>query len=139
MLEPIEEKDLNLEKKFKFPGREGGAEKRDVFSAEKEVPQEVAGAEKDSAYQDVLSKIQASDDGGAGHAAVARDAARLNSVDPETHVQHLVDIALQKGAVHAVKVARHMDDNYILDMFHDRLLSDQLHEALMKKGVIKEI
>lgn len=138
MLEPIEEKDLNLENKFKFPGKEQSVERPVDFAVEKEVPREVAGAEKDAAYQDVLNKIQTSAQAADEHIAVAGDAAKLNRVDPETHVQHLVDIALQKGVVHAVKVARHMDDNYILDMFHDRLISEQLHEALVQKGILKE-
>jgi hypothetical protein len=49
-----------------------------------------------------------------------------------------VDIALEKGVIHAVNVAKHLEDNYVLDMFHDKLLSDELHEALMKKGLIEE-
>lgn len=138
MLEPIDERDLNLENKFKFPGKETGSQEKDVFRVEKETPREIVGAEKDNAYQDVLAKIKTDDGTQVDPIAVANDAAHLNTVDPQTHVQHLVEIALQKGMVHAVKVARHMDDNYILDMFHDRLLSDQLHEALLKKGVIKE-
>ena len=140
MLEPIEEKDLNLEAKFKLPDKNETAMESGGFAVEKEMPKEVAGAEKETAYQDVLTKIKTSDaDDAANHLAVAKDAAHLNTVDPETHVQHLVEIALQKGAVHAVKVARHMDDNYILDLFHDRLLSDQLHETLIQKGIVKEI
>lgn len=138
-MEPIEEKDLNLEDKFKFPGKEAASEKGDVFKVEKEIAQEVAGAEKDGAYQDVLAKIKTDDGAQIDPVAVASDAAHLNTIDPETHVQHLVDIALQKGTVHAIKVAMHMDDNYILDMFHDRLLSEQLHEALVKNGMLKEI
>ena len=34
----------------------------DIFSPEKEIQNEVSGAEKDSAYKDVLSKIKKSDD-----------------------------------------------------------------------------
>ena len=46
---------------------------------------------------------------------------------------------MQKGVVHAVKVARHLEDNYALDEFHDRMLADELHEALIKKGLIEEV
>jgi hypothetical protein len=51
-------------------------------------------------------------------------------------VQHLVDLALQKGVVHAVNVARHMDDNYVLDMMHDKMVSENFHRALMDKKLI---
>ena len=60
-------------------------------------------------------------------------------MDAETQIQHLVDLAQQKGIMHAVKVARHMEDNYILDTFHDKMLADELHDALIKKGMIKEM
>jgi hypothetical protein len=32
-----------------------------------------------------------------------------------------------------------MEDNYVLDTFHDRLLADELHDAFVKKGIIKEL
>ena len=32
-----------------------------------------------------------------------------------------------------------MEDNYTLDEFHDRLLGEELHKALVDKGIIKEI
>jgi hypothetical protein len=32
-----------------------------------------------------------------------------------------------------------MQDNYVLDTFHDRMLADDLHDALVKKGMIKEL
>ena len=71
---------------------------------------------------------------------VASDAeAGAQKSDAESQVQHLVDIAQQKGVMHAVRVARHMEDNYVLDAFHDSMLADELHDALMKKGMIKEI
>jgi hypothetical protein len=41
--------------------------------------------------------------------------------------------------LHAVKVARHLEDDYVLDTFHDKLLADELHDALLKKGLIEEI
>jgi len=36
-------------------------------------------------------------------------------------------------------VARHLQDNYALDEFHDRLLAQEFHDALIKKGLIEEI
>ncbi|NTW27071.1 MAG: hypothetical protein HGA36_01980 [Candidatus Moranbacteria bacterium] len=139
-LEPIEESDLDLEGKIR--GTESGVsvERATPFAdVEKEIPQEISAAEKDDSYGKILSKVQtvAAD---VDQNVVAVDA-QLGSVmmDAESQVQHLVDIASMKGVVHAVKVAQHMQDNYILDTFHDRMLSEELHDALVAKGMIKEI
>lgn len=133
-LEPIEEKELNLEEKPR--SAEGAAIEKQLHAVEAEKPNERVGAEKDDAYQNVLSKIQLDD---VNHEEVASDAKEVHALDSASHVQQLVDIAMQKGVVHAVKVARHLDDNYALDAFHDQLLSDQLNAALKEKGLIEEL
>ena len=95
-------------------------------------------AEKDDAYSKILSKVkknQPSDD-----QAVPADAQSLSvEKESENKIEKLIQLASQKGVVHAVKVARHLEDNYTLDEFHDRLLADELHDALIKKGIIEEI
>jgi hypothetical protein len=60
-------------------------------------------------------------------------------MDAESQLKHLVEIATQKGVPHAVKVAQHLESNYILDSFHDKLLSEELHKALLEKGLISEL
>ncbi len=93
-------------------------------------------AESESSYQSVLSKIKkksgSDDDGG-----VTSDAQRVSEkTDAESQIQTLVDLALNKGVTHAVRVARHLDDNYVLDKLHDSLLTDKLHKVLQEKGMI---
>ena len=140
-LEPIEEKDLDLESKLKYGETGFSATKEDIPSQkiEKETPQEISAGEKDDAYNKILSNVQTQTDEN-NDAAVANDAKTgAQKMDAESQVQHLIDIAQQKGVVHAVKVARHMEDNYVLDTFHDKMLADELHDSLVKKGMIKEI
>lgn len=139
-LEPIDESDLNLETKLK--GNMGKPpELPKPFSVEREMPQEISASEKDAAYGKILSTVKTQQPAqDLDPAIVASDAAEgMVKIGAESQIQHLVDIAQQKGVVHAVKVARHMQDNYILDNFHDRMLADELHDALVKKGMIKEI
>lgn len=140
MLEPIEEKDLDLEGKFSAGGLEKKPEKEGVpFAPEREAPHEVSASESDAAYQDVLAKVTAVATDDQSEDAVADDAKKASlQIDAQSQVQHLVDLAESKGVVHAVKVAKHLDDNYVLDMFHDKLLEEQLHKALMEKGILKE-
>lgn len=142
-LEPIEESDLDLEGKIKR-GVAGEAlpEHQIPFSdVEREMPQEISSAEKDDAYGKILLKVQTQTDDDVVDQTVVADDARTGAekIDAESQISHLIDIAGQKGVVHAVKVAQHMQDNYVLDTFHDRMLADELHDALVEKGMIKEL
>lgn len=139
-LEPIEENDLDLEGKLRGVAMENPVEQAKPFAVEREVPQEISVAEKDDSYGKILSKVQTQATDEVDMDAVASDAqVGAQKIDAETQVQHLVDIAQQKGVIHAVKVAQHMQDNFVLDTFHDRLLGEQLHDALLKNGMIKEL
>jgi len=146
-LEPINEKDLNLESKFKggevkneVPAGEESPEKNAVpHVIESTVERKEGGMEKEQAYSKILSKVKSqspipSDD------AIPQGAKDVDSAQlAEGKIEKLVGLAMEKGVVYAVKVARHMEDNYTLDEFHDRLLADELHDALVKKGLIKEL
>lgn len=141
-LEPIEESDLDL--KRKFSGESGEAGTFEKSSAPEAVPETASerkegAAEKDAAYSNILAKVKTqatlTDD-----TQIKKDAEETYAQDDlETKINTLVNLAEQKGVVHAVKVAKHMEDNFTLDEFHDRLLADELHDALVKKGLIKEI
>lgn len=145
-LEPIEDKDLDLKNKFVEKVPEEGV-------AIKEIPKEVpimtipdqkverqeGLVEKDDVYAKIVSKIKTTSPG-TDEAQVKDDAqAASQAMDVESRVNNLVDIAMQKGVAHAVKVAKHLDDNYVLDELHDRMVADELHDALVKKGLIEEI
>ena len=140
-LEPIEESDLDLEGKLKRGNVESSREQEVPLTAvEKEVPQEISAAEKDDSYGKILSKVQSQTAGAVDYGSLASDSlAGSQKIDAESQVQHLIDLASQKGVVHAVKVAQHMQDNYVLDTMHDRMLGEELHDALLAKGMIKEI
>lgn len=151
-LEPIEEKDLDLGSKFGNPeaaNKSEGIEKSADFpvpaeitenKTEKEPAKEVISAEKESAYNKILARLQAKKQVAAKDDDVDKDAKDVSKKqDAEGQIQHLVDLAMAKGVIYAVKVAKHLEDNYVLDMFHDRLLAEELHDALVKKGLITEI
>ena len=111
-----------------------------ALNKEKEQTSEVSSAEKDDAYAKILSKVQDQGEDENGGSDVKTDAKTTSGkMDAESQVQNLVDIAMNKGVIHSVKVAKHLEDNYVLDMFHDKLLADELHNALTEKGLIKNI
>ncbi|MFA6183578.1 MAG: hypothetical protein WC682_00575 [Parcubacteria group bacterium] len=142
-LEPVSDDDFDLSKKF------GHIEKNQIGSVgnkkegipsvtEKEKAQEISPAEKESAYSRILSKVSQksvsprSDDIKSDAEAVSK------KMDADSQIQHLVDLATTKGAIHAIKVAKHMEDNYVLDMLHDKMISEELHKVLVEKNLISE-
>jgi hypothetical protein len=142
-LEPIEESDMDMEAKIKRGSSIDsfkGEQESPFAQVEQEAPREISSAEKDDAYGKILSKVQTTPTDEIDQAVVADDAKTgAEKMDAESQISHLIDIAGQKGVIHAVKVAQHMQDNYILDTFHDRMLADELHDALLQKGMIKEL
>jgi len=142
-LEPIEDKDLDLKSKFfenkeKVDSNSTSVEKEVAPNPEVSVERKEGVVEKDEAYSKILSKVKTTQP--ADDSMVKTDAASANlATDAASKVEKLIQLAEQKGVYHAVKVARHMEDNYTLDEFHDSLLGDELHNALVQKGLIKEI
>jgi hypothetical protein len=136
-LESIEESDLDLERKFKEGVDMAETKVENVVIPEQKAEAKENTKEKEQFYSQILSKAVAQtmpqDDN-----TVNDDAEVLSKEkDVEGKIQGLVSIAENKGVVHAVKVARHLEDNYVLDELHDRLLSEELHNALLQKGLIK--
>lgn len=153
MLEPIDESELNLKSKF-LAGEVVKSEKpenvmssksgSEINLASEAVPspevreQKEGQMERDSAYDKILAKVKNSST--VIHNDVSSDARIANDeLDYENKIINLVGLAQLKGVAHAVKVAQHMEDNYLLDELHDRLLAQELHDALVKKGMITEI
>lgn len=88
-------------------------------------------------YNEILSRVvpqatgtsQPSDD----HELDAKNIGA--TVDEESKIQKLLDLATTKGVLYAVKVARTLGDYYALDRMHDEL-ADKLYEGLLSKGLI---
>ncbi|MEK9173847.1 MAG: hypothetical protein AAB845_01115, partial [Patescibacteria group bacterium] len=53
---------------------------------------------------------------------VKDDATSLSLVDEEERITRLLSLADTKGVIHAVSVARQLEDLYALDMFRDTLI-----------------
>lgn len=135
-LEPIEESDADTSRKFnplETSGSKSGME--DGFSLEARGEKVETSTEKETLYQKILTapstKTHISDDQN-----IHTDAQRVSlQQDADSQVRQLVDLAMTKGVVHAVKVARRLGDFYVLDKMHDDLVS-QFYEALVAKGLL---
>lgn len=141
-LEPIDENNLNNQKESAI-GNVGNSvfkEDENLFKIEKEVSLEKSEAEKDSAYLQIMSKFSNISNLSVSDDDISNDAKNVSQeVDAQSKINHLVNLAVLKGVPHAVKVARHFEDNYVLDAFHDKLMADELHDALVEKGLLKNI
>ena len=85
-------------------------------------------------YAKILSQVStqtsATDD------EVNQDATAVGALEEaEKKVHTLVELAQVKGVAHAVRVAKRMNDLYVLDTMHDEL-ADKLYDGLLAKGLI---
>jgi len=144
-LEPIEEKDLDLINKFgkeKLPRvgeRKPSENLENVVAPEARIEKIEKIAEKESFYEKLLKRVKND-----SHPAIEKDipldaTAIAQHENVEKKIDELIKIAILKGVFHAIKVARHLDDNYSLDELHDRLLGEELCDSLIKKGMIKKL
>lgn len=103
---------------------------------EEEKTPEVA---KENSYEKILERASARSQvtPATASTAIRDDVVVVGSVDEESRIQKLINIAMEKGPEHAFRVAVELDDMYALDMLHDRL-SHQLYEELVTKGLLKE-
>ncbi|MFA5925733.1 MAG: hypothetical protein WC831_02260 [Parcubacteria group bacterium] len=159
-LEPIEKEDVDL--KGKFTGQRESAvpsPEKNLIKEEKiatiETPGkkeiEPAGPEKETGAEvqeeKISEKIETARKTISTHkpgtaAAITDDAKTIAGItEYEKKVEKLVELALQKGPEHAIKVAQHMDsnDNYTLDELHDRMIEDDLRKQLVQKGMLKDL
>ena len=67
-----------------------------------------------------------------------KDFKKIKNLDTARQVEVLSALAFEKGINHSVSIARNLNDAYLLDELHDRLVGE-LHEELVKKGKLKEI
>lgn len=133
-----ENRDFNLESGFE--NGEFEKEQENPFIERKaDVAIEKSQAESESAYKNILSKVQSVSDDDQDDDTLMDDASTLHQqIDRDSQIKHLVNLAFSKGVEYAVEVARKTEDYYVLDQLHDSLLADDLHDALISNGLIDE-
>lgn len=80
------------------------------------------------------------DDDEEGHAIIHSHAKDIYEIkDIEQQIEKLVQLAVEKSPFIAIKVARHLDENYVLDQVHDKLVEDKTRKILIEKGLLESI
>ena len=128
----------------KLPSQEGEmmppAETMEIPSLERESggeAQEEKVSEKIETVRQAISAHKAP-----AATTIADDAKTVAGIaEYEKKVEKLVELALQRGPEHAIKVAQHMDanDNFTMDELHDKMIEDDLRKQLIAKGLLKEL
>ncbi|MFZ2299871.1 MAG: hypothetical protein WAW00_01900 [Candidatus Moraniibacteriota bacterium] len=110
-----------------------------MLSPEPEAPIESRQEQVAGKYDEILAQVVSpsaadtySDD------AVASDVTNIDAtLDEESKIRQLLDLAGTKGVAYAVKVARSLNDYYALDRMHDEL-ADKLYAGLLARGLIRK-
>ena len=69
---------------------------------------------------------------------IINDVKGIKNLDTARQVKVLITLAFEKGLTHSIKVARNLNDAYLLDELHDKLVGE-LRSELVEKGKLKEI
>lgn len=129
------EESLNIvpeSEKVEVSPSEAGVERSLSSQVESEVPREQLET-KGERYAQLLSQVQQAN---TDDDEVEMDAQAVGALEEaEKRIHTLVEMAQIKGVAHAVRVAKRMNDLYVLDTMHDEL-ADKLYEGLLAKGLI---
>lgn len=62
-----------------------------------------------------------------------KKAEKIDSLDEKEKIEHLLQIAREKGLIFAINVCKKMNDPYLLDVLHDLLAKEGFYRQFMKK------
>ncbi len=91
-------------------------------------------------YDEILNKAKEKKRGKIIHSEIEGDAKQvMDSESVEKQVDKLVKLAQTKGVVHAVKVAQHMNNYFILDRVHDEMaLGKMMYQTFENNDLIEK-
>jgi penicillin-binding protein-related factor A (putative recombinase) len=58
---------------------------------------------------------------------------KISFLGDDEKLKHLLQISREKGVVFAIKVAKSMNEPYLLDTFHDLLAKEGFYKDFVKK------
>ena len=115
---PAGEQQIHFEQK-----REETAEKKEIIKDEKAISEELKREIELMQLDDNLKK------------QAEQKANKISFLADDDKLEKLMAIAREKGVIFAVKVAKSMNDPFILDTLHDALAKEGLYKDFVKKNV----
>ena len=67
---------------------------------------------------------------------IQTQAKEIAKLDADDQVNHLIKIAERKNPYLALRIAKHLNDNYVLDELHSDLTEDRMRELFINKGFL---
>ena len=65
-------------------------------------------------------------------AEAEKKANKIEFLGEKEKIEHLLDLAREKGVVYAIQVAKKMNEPYLLDILHDTLAQEGLYKKMGK-------
>lgn len=157
--EPIEQKDLDLGKKLKEVKIDSekfvaeSVEKKEVIATPEVATEAKTGTGAEVAQEKESEMIETARKTISTQQAqptpnIEKDAKKIADIQEyEKKVDKLIEMAVQMGPEHAIRVAQHMDknqplaqaDNYTLDEIHGRMMEEELRAELIRKGLLTDL
>ncbi len=118
----IPEKKISADEQTIEFKKEGGPapEKKEISPDEKIVEQELRREIELMQVDDNLKK------------QAEEKATQIHSLSDDEKLKHLLEIAREKGIVYAIKVAKSMNDPFLLDTLHDILAKEGFYKKIGK-------
>ena len=125
---------------------ESGAEKKEMNFENISNPESNFEKKEDfEKRKEVLESIKKSDEIEKNDSMVSEESVEIHAKDIslikdiEQQIEKIVQLAVQKDPYVAIKVAKHLDENYILDQVHDKLREDEVRKILIDKKLLENI
>jgi hypothetical protein len=139
--ETISQEDLN--KQAESPAEvssvekaSGGVDKELYKSEEKKAEQAIEKSGEKLKAQTSTSSDDDTDDQSVDIRDVEKNIDEMKKLDVDEQIEHLVQVAIHKDPVLAIGIAKHLNDNYILDELHSDLTEDKIRDILDQKGLL---
>jgi len=118
-IKPPERKILESEQRVEFK-REAAPEKKEISQEEKLISDKL---KKEIEMMELDEKLKAE---------AKTKAEKIEFLGEKQKIEHLLEIAREKGVVFAIQVAKKMNDPYLLDIFHDVLAQEGYYKKFTK-------
>jgi hypothetical protein len=139
--ETISQEDLN--KQAESPAETGkveqasaGVDKELYKTEEKKAEQAIEQSGEKLKTQTSISSDDSDEDQSVDIRDIEKNIDEMKKLDVNDQIDHLVQVAVHKDPVLAIGIAKHLNDNYILDELHSDLTEDKIRDILDQKGLL---
>lgn len=128
--DPKEDKEIRIEKKEGLETVQQETPSAETSRVEK---QQLAGEDKDKVKKQIRLEIEKMQLNPALEDEAKKKANKIEFLGEQEKIEHLIVMAQEQGLAFAIKVAKEMNDPYLLDIFHDILAQKGFYKSFLKQ------